>query len=381
MEVWEKVLVDEKKYLEEDVHAEVGCIECHGGVPDTDVKAEAHEGIVGKVSADPMKACGKCHTSYAEQSQGSMHRLLDGYQTVLKHRGGDFTDPTFTTAYGNHCSSCHADCGDCHISRPSGLGGGLLSGHKVKRIASVWLTCGGCHSARIADDYRGNHEGIPGDVHWEKQGMVCMKCHTEMDYHAESHGTRYDGTPSPACEDCHEDIQPGGEIEQHNQDHLDRMACQTCHSVGAYKSCFGCHTGIDSKGIKFYSTEPSEMTFKIGLNPLKSEDRPWDWVMLRHVPTNSDLFAFYGDDLLPEFDNVPTWKYTTPHNMQRNTPQNSTCNACHGQDELFLLEEDVRAETRAANQSVIVPADRVPQLLDGRPMAGETEEGAEEGGS
>ncbi len=61
--------------------------------PDTDVKEEAHEGIIAKVSANPMKACGGCHTSYAEQSQGSIHRLLDGYQTVLKHRGGDFTDP------------------------------------------------------------------------------------------------------------------------------------------------------------------------------------------------------------------------------------------------------------------------------------------------
>ncbi len=57
--------------------------------------------------------------------------------------------------------------------------------------------------------------------------------------------------PQPACEDCHEDIQPGGEIEQHDQDHLEKMACQTCHSAGAYKSCFGCHTGIDSKDIKY----------------------------------------------------------------------------------------------------------------------------------
>jgi len=376
------VLIDSKKYLEEDVHAEVSCIECHGGTPDTDDKHEAHEGVVTKVSSNPGEACGSCHESYATAAQNNIHRVQTGYQSIMSDRGGDFTDPTFVTAYGNHCTGCHADCGDCHISRPSALGGGLIAGHKVKRVASVWLTCGGCHSTRIADDYRGNHEGIPGDVHWEKQGMVCSKCHDSSSFHDGSHGTRYDGPQAPACEDCHEDIrQTSDEIEQHDDAHLDKMACQTCHSAGAYKSCFGCHTGIDSKDIKYFSTEPSQMTFKIGLNPLKSEERPWDWVMLRHAPTNSDLFAFYGDDLLPEFDNVPTWKYTTPHNMQRNTPQNSTCNACHGQDELFLLEEDVDPTTRAANESVIVPPDRVPHLLDGYPMPGETEEGAEEGGS
>ncbi|MCP4168927.1 MAG: hypothetical protein GY759_23945 [Chloroflexi bacterium] len=362
------------------MHAQVGCIECHGGTSDTDDKELAHEGVVAKVSADPMKACGSCHIDYAVKSQSNIHRLQTGYQDVLSNRGGDFTDPTFVTAYNNHCTSCHADCGDCHISRPSGLGGGLISGHKVKKIASVWLTCGGCHSARIADDYRGNHEGIPGDVHWAKQGMVCTKCHNSEDYHAPSHGTRYDGAQSPSCEDCHEDIRSAaGAIEQHDDEHLDKLACQTCHAAGAYKSCFGCHTGIDSKDIKFYSTEPSQMTFKIGLNPNQSEERPWDYVLLRHSPGNPELFDFYGENLLPDFDALPTWKYTTPHNTQRNTPQNETCNACHGQDELFLLEEDVDPALRAANERVIVPEDRVPGYLSDQPAPGVSEE--EEGGT
>jgi thiosulfate/3-mercaptopyruvate sulfurtransferase len=81
-------------------------------------------------------------------------------------------------------------------------------------------------------------------------------------------------------------------------------------------------------------------------------------VLLRHVPTNPDLWAFYGENLLPEFDNLPTWKATTPHNMQKNTPQNATCNSCHGQEELFLTEDDVAPETLEANRSVIVT--RIP---------------------
>ena len=367
MEVWEKVLIDSEKYLEKDVHAEVGCIDCHGGTPDTDEKEEAHEGVVVKASANPMKACGGCHKSYAEGAQSSKHRVQTGYQEVLAHRGGDFTDTTFTKAYGNHCTSCHADCGDCHISRPSALGGGLISGHKVKKFASVWLTCGGCHSARITDDYRGNHEGIPGDVHWEKQGMVCAKCHTETDYHSGSHGTRYSDAPSPACVDCHEDVLPGDGVEQHDDLHLEKMDCQTCHAAGAYKSCFGCHTGIDDQDIKFFTTDPSQMTFKIGRNPLKSEERPWDWVLLRHAPATPDLFAFYGDDLLPDFDAVPTWKYTTPHNTQTVTPQNATCNNCLVHDDPSTTEKDVDPAERAANQGVIVAPEDIPQYLSDQP--------------
>ena len=60
-----------------------------------------------------------------------------------------------------HCTGCHADCSDCHISRPSIQDGGLIAGHKVKRVANVNLTCGGCHGARISDEYKGKHEGIP----------------------------------------------------------------------------------------------------------------------------------------------------------------------------------------------------------------------------
>lgn len=382
LEVWQKVLINKKKYLKNDVHAEVGCIDCHGGAPDTDDKEEAHAGMVVKVSADPMKACGGCHKEYAEAAQSNVHRLQTGSQEALAHRGADFTDPAFVQAYGNHCTSCHADCGDCHVSRPSVLDGGLISGHKFEKTASVWLTCGGCHSASVTDEYKGNFEAIPQDIHWQKLGATCNKCHDGSSYHDGSHGVRYDGDQSFACIDCHEaDVKPGGEIEQHDAQHLDAMACQTCHAAGAYKSCFGCHTGVDSQGIDYVTTEPSQMTFKIGHNPLKSDERPWDWVLLRHVPTNADLFAYYGENMLPNFDAVPTWKYATPHNMQSVTPQNASCNNCHGQSELFLTANDVDPIERVANQPVIVAPDDIPQYLPDQPAPVTPVAPGEEGGS
>ena len=35
----------------------------------------------------------------------------------------------------------------------------------------------------------------------------------------------------------------------------------------------------------------------------------------------------------------PTWQYATPHNIQKHTPQNASCDACHGHRELFLTPE------------------------------------------
>ena len=365
LEVWQKVLVKDK-FLEKDIHAEIGCIACHGGQPDVDDKDAAHEGMVKKVGANPAQTCGKCHVDYGQRAQTNIHRLQTGYIDQLSKRGGDFSDPAFVTAYTNHCTACHADCSDCHVSRPSALGGGLLSGHRFKKTASIWLTCGGCHGARIADEYKGHHEGIPPDIHWEKEGMLCSDCHTDdAAYHDGSHGgSRYDDPTAPTCTQCHDDVRDGDGIEQHDANHLKQLACQTCHAAGEYKSCFGCHTGVDDKGIKYFTTEPSQMTFKIGRNPLQGPERPWDWVLLRHAPTNPDLFAFYGEGLLPDFDQVPTWKYTTPHNMQRITPQNRTCNSCHGQEDLFLTEKDVAPEERAANAPVIVPLEDIPQPVE-----------------
>ena len=355
MEVWEKVLVD-AEWIETDVHAKPGCISCHGGVAGTLDKEEAHEGLVAKASADAQQACGSCHIGIVAEARDSLHRMQWGYHEVLQNRGADFTVPETVTAYTTHCTSCHADCGDCHISRPSALEGGLIYGHDVRRIANVNLTCGGCHGARVNDEYKGRHEGIPADTHWEQQGMPCIECHNNVDdYHAGTHGTRYDGAPDPSCTQagCHEDVKPGDGVLQH-QLHWNRIQCQVCHAAGAYKSCYNCHTGRDDDDVPYFTTEPSEMTFKIGLNPLQSEDRPWEYVLLRHAPSNPDLFAYYGEDLLPEFDQVPTWKYATPHNMRRNTPQNETCNSCHGNTELFLSEVDVPDGLLEANRSVIV---------------------------
>jgi len=354
LEAWEKVNIKADKYLD-DIHARFGCITCHGGTPETDDKDAAHESLV----RDPSEgeACAICHPEIAKAHKKSLHGTLTGFLTVLKTRSDDAHWPQLEVAYKAHCTACHASCGQCHVSRPTSTGGGFLSGHRFKKIPNMKLNCTACHGSRVEDEYKGLNEGVPGDVHWLKEGMSCFECHSEDELHGAlgeaSH--RYDGPPTPGCvnEECHTDVSPDDGIEQHDEEHLTKLQCEVCHSTD-YKHCFNCHVQKDEKGVAFFKSDPSQLMVKIGRNPRKSPERPWEYVLLRHVPVARDTFDYYGQDLLSNFDARPTWVYATPHNTQRVAPQAQSCNNCHGNPEVFLTAADVAPDELEANKDVIV---------------------------
>jgi thiosulfate/3-mercaptopyruvate sulfurtransferase len=364
LEAWEKVFISDEEFAA-SLHQQPNCIVCHAGAGEVETKEEAHVGLVLDPSAEPEKVCGTCHADVVQTSSNSLHFGLQGYQTILEARGADFEDPRMAEAYDNHCTGCHTTCGQCHVSRPSFTGGGLLSGHTFKKVASIKDTCLACHGGRVGPEYQGKNEGVKGDVHWFKGGMPCVACHTVADLHGDGvdYAHRYDGEQMPLCQNCHPDVSGGTDGVMQHTVHQDKVACQVCHSVGPYKQCYGCHVGKDEQGLPYRQLEPSELDFKIGLNPRQGEDRPWNYVLLRHVPVTEDIFDFYGQGLLPDFDSEPTWKYTTPHNIQRVTPQNTECNNCHGNVELFLMADDVLPEELEANQSVVV-AEPPPPMPD-----------------
>jgi hypothetical protein len=362
LEAWEKVYVSNADFID-SIHNQPNCIGCHGGMPDVEDRETAHVDVVRDPTLAGTDLCASCHSDQTELAATSLHYTLNGYKTVLADRGMDFEDPVAQEAFGNHCSSCHATCGECHVSRPRSADGGLIAGHEFKKIASITNTCLACHGGRVGPEYQGKNEGVQGDVHWFKGGMPCIACHPVADVHGDGteYEHRFDGPASPNCLDCHPDVAGGADGVAQHAVHEDNVSCQVCHSAGPYKSCFNCHVGQDDQGLSYFKTDPSQMTFKIGRNPLQSEDRPWEYVLVRHAPTTRDMFAFYGDNLLPDFDNVPTWKYAAVHNIQRVTPQNQECNNCHGQEELFLLEADVDPDELEANRSVIVVDVPAPQ--------------------
>ncbi len=309
--------------------------------------------MVRDPSDKPEQACGTCHSAVVKNAAASLHYTQNGYINYLKTMGADVNSPAVQEAFKNHCADCHTTCGQCHVSRPKSTDGGLLAGHTIKKVASLSDTCMVCHGARVGDEFRGNYEGVEGDVHWLKLGMPCVTCHKTASLHGDGQvrANMYE-KPETTCLGCHPKVLTDSKIQQHTL-HGNKLSCQVCHSAGDYKNCGNCHVGKDAKGLPYRQLDPSWMDFKIGQNPNKTAERPWNYVLVRHVPTNVDLFAGYGVTLT-NATAVSSWRPTTPHNIQRKTLQNASCNGCHGNEDLFLTAKSVAAAEQAANKNVIV---------------------------
>ncbi len=361
LEPYEKVYVSDKSFLS-SVHNAQGCTFCHGGDNSTDDMAKAHKGIT-KSPDEKADVCAQCHADIVQKYLSGMHKTTAGMKNMLSSRW----NPKRTTAhpkdlntvFTKHCYSCHASCGDCHINRPKGPAkGGLLAGHKFLKTPPEDMTCTVCHSARIGDEYYGQNPGAPADAHIRIGGMGCIDCHKKENA---MHGSgkplfdRYENPLQPDCKECHKDVLKGTKLISQHEIHGDKLQCNVCHSV-MYKNCKNCHLDYkeENGGIKdrFYKSEPSFMAFKIGKNYRK--DRQYKYILVRHVPVSPDHAKVYGPDAFTNFDKLPTWKYASPHNVQRITPQNKSCDSCHGNEALFLKKEDVDSKEHNANKDVIV---------------------------
>lgn len=359
LEAWEKVLIDAEAYSN-DVHAFLNCTDCHGGEAVDDMTA-AHAGLV---ETDPTTNCQTCHPNITPYAMGSLHYTLEGYDTAIYQRSSPEHYETLEYMESYHCSECHASCSDCHISQPRSVGGGLLEGHSYVRVPPMSRTCTACHGSRVKNEYYGLNEGIAGDVHLRQARLACTDCHTGNQMHgidpAAEDGAldanhRYDGYREPKCETCHQaQIGIGSGIVMHELHGTELISCQVCHSV-AYTNCTNCHVDRTAEDVPYYTVEEHSLGFYIGRNPIRNNERPYRYVPVRHVPIDINSFDAYGDDLLPNFLNRPTWAYATPHNIQRNTPQTASCASCHGNDAVFLTPDKVaEGELGGANLNVVV---------------------------
>ena len=369
LEPWEKVLVDAETFPN-SIHGQIECQECHGGVQSPD-KEIAHEGLIAYPSRDPEGTCGTCHPNVVAHNEMALHTNLAGYWTVLEERGAQPNNPHLQEGFQNHCTECHATCGECHVSQPRLVGSGFIDGHNFNETPSMTRNCTACHGSRVGNEYLGKHEDLKADVHFRQGRMTCVDCHTGEEMHgnpddcASCHpgpeanqlpppDHRYSGVQTPSCESCHPNVSTGQDEIIMHQMHGSTLSCQVCHSV-SYTSCDNCHLEISEQtGNPFFTTEASYFTFLIGKNPLQNYARPYDYVTVRHVPVHPESFSFYADNLLPDFNALETWKYSTPHNIQRNTPQTESCNACHGNPEYFLTADKVYPEELEANLDVII---------------------------
>ena len=367
MELYEKKYV-KANFLETD-HGQIPCQNCHGGNPDEDDWQTAHEGVTKDPTfPNPEAVCGECHGEIVASSVTSLHFTLGPMQAAIHKRIGNEDAPTrkiIDGAMDRHCFGCHASCGQCHVSRPDYADGGFLAAHRFVKQPSMDTTCASCHGGRVYGEYTGAKDDDEADVHYADEEMTCMDCHqsTEMHASAQHIANRHDLPKQPTCQACHPDTAAEDAENRSHSLHRNKVACQVCHAQTS-KSCFICHVGTDKKGLPYFKCKETRMVFKIGLNTVKSEKRPYDYVVVRHPPVAPQTFDAYVKNGLKHFDDLPTWKPSFPHNIRRITRQNRTCNNCHGKAQLFLNKTDLASWEIAANAGVIVPDSRVPGTVD-----------------
>jgi thiosulfate/3-mercaptopyruvate sulfurtransferase len=352
-------------YVSEDflqsAHGKSQCVDCHNGNPSAFDKEGAHQGIVALPSDSAEVYCERCHPDIVSRYSNSLHYNQNGYFKRIESRAGfDIrNDPDLMEHYNEECGKCHATCGQCHVSRPVSVHGGFVQGHEFDEPDRD-NNCVACHGSRVGAEYLGQNEGYAADLHrFKAGGGSCGFCHSGSEMHGSGvlYTYRYLNMEMPRCEDCHEDAKNANTYHEKHwaSESLPSLSCHVCHSQ-PYKNCNGCHTG--GSGI----TGSSYMKFKIAKNKfnLEAANRNYDYVTVRHIPIAPDTYASWGIANLANYNSEPTWKYTTPHNVQKWTnlttvEEGQNCgDNCHNSTEYYLLNNDLLSYEIEANKEIVM---------------------------
>jgi len=397
LEPWEKVFINlgrRDNVGEIDYHlAEFSCVDCHGGKSDQFNNMEkAHTGLIKDPSEYHLldgenNSCGgasNCHNAIVSEYKNSLHQQLWGEKRMVALRFGvdNFEAcPTETqVGYSGECTSCHATCGDCHISIPNSAGQGFISSHRFRKTPDQSNNCTACHGSRIAHDFYGDAEtGRKGDIHFEKF-MDCLDCHTQAEMHTGITDTenthRYNYDLAPSCtQGCHTDSVALEVRNIYHVQHFADLTCHVCHSQPTYNNCTGCHVKNEWQTDPVYQANNPVEDFKIGLNPLPGHSNA-KYATLRHIPIAPDSYSNWGpvSANIPAYDTRETWKFTTPHNIRRFTALTDTtggvgcmasCHPYQGSDnrDYFLFRNFIQSEWGNevdANRNVVVDDDLPP---------------------
>jgi len=174
-------------FLETD-HGGIACEHCHGGDPEDDDWQTAHKGVITDPTyPDPTTACSECHEDIVASAVSSLHFTLRPMKQAIEQRTGNENPAALKiidAAINRHCLTCHASCGQCHVSRSDYAGGGLLAAHRLIKTPSMDTTCASCHGGRVHSEYTGVEDDYEADVHYANEDMTCMDCHKASEMHA-----------------------------------------------------------------------------------------------------------------------------------------------------------------------------------------------------
>ena len=334
-------------------HGSLGCITCHGG-ENVAVKEQAHTGMNPYPSRDYEASCAACHSDVTSDFDTAIHFNLNGMKNGLAEFANVTSlseSPHHEENFDNDCYKCHATCGDCHVSRPKNFSQGLIAQHSFAATPSMEESCYACHNARNAGEFMGK-VGFGSDIHFEK-GMTCMDCHPQSNFHGTGEIPKdMWNVDLPSCIDCHKEQDPKTAKDEMHSVHGDSLSCQVCHAQ-ANNNCFECHLDENEEKTKLVSSSEMKIMFRVGLNPQVTEERPYKYVTLRHVPAQETMLEVVGDNMMPNFDQKVNWNYSPTHNIQKSTFQNESCEACHSNTKIWLKQEDLRQTDSKANEALI----------------------------
>jgi thiosulfate/3-mercaptopyruvate sulfurtransferase len=335
-------------------HYELGCVACHNGVDNTEDKATAHSGdFIRHPSAFAEEKCGSCHQAIVDDFKTSIHNGTGQKRKVAMRSGlngpEDFDQlPQHQIeGYNANCATCHGTCGNCHIVRPPIAGGGLSAGHNFTKTPDMVTVCVSCHVSRGGHAYLGIASGTQPDVHLTSMSYKCINCHDGAELHGDGNPVeqRYAYDKLPECEECHSDLKS---TNSYHSIHIGDFNCQVCHSQN-YNNCGSCHIHGDGARV------PAYLGYKIASNPIPDIKTGFDFTLVRRTLAAPDNWEKYGVDEYANFDVLPTYNYTSPHNILRWTsrttvPDGSACfTNCHIRNEggnlinkdLYLFQSDL----------------------------------------
>ncbi|HLP03983.1 MAG TPA: cytochrome c3 family protein [Paludibacter sp.] len=313
----------------EGEHAKQACTACHNSKRISNPKFKNKPGTFMGLS----KECLNCHTDFHQGKLSTKCNDCHGFDTFKKSIGFDHSTTRFPLL-GQHKK---VDCLKCHKTE-------IINGKVVQRFKGLaFSNCTACHQ----------------DVHKNKFGQDCKKCHTELSFHFNKSmkAFNHDKTAFKLigqhkfvdCKECHKTSMTAP---------IKHDRCIDCHKDfhkgefvrnGMNQDCSQCHTNQGFSPSTFTIERHNQTRFKLEgahmatqCSSCHKKQNGWTFRKMGnncvdchkniHEGRMADKFMQGGK--CTNCHNVSSWKSVTfDHNQTRfkldGGHQKAACSACH----------------------------------------------------